>query len=400
MILVFEPTWTGTMHAPGNSATIQTISRAYSGQPIRVFAESSHLTELQNDPALTSRPGITFHPIVLDGQFLHRPHVVSLRRFKRELTTMRAALRDVPRNEPCLIMLISATSTSVFAASLLARIPGRRVAVQVGLHGNLNNLTGWRPRNPLSRALDTRSAITGRHGPGLRFLVLERAIQDELAQRAPGAAARTDVLELPVNIGEIPHVPETKLDRPVRIGFVGQATEAKGISVFLDAVRALKARHGAAVEFHLVGRLMSGSDVSRFAILDSPVSDQHLRRETFQERLAALHFVFLPYQPGYYNLSASGALLDAITWLKPIIATRMPIVANMFERYGDIGYLCNDQTEMMQAVDQIIESMDAARYQRQREALRQARETRMPEHLARQYKAILQDNFSGLFEPR
>lgn len=386
------------MHAPGNSATIQTISRAYPDQRICIFAEESHLVELSKDQALTDRPGISFHPITLDGKFLHRPHIVSLRRFIREMATMHRAMRRLSNNEPCLVMLISATSTSVFAASLVTRLARRRCGIQVGLHGNLNDLTGWRSRNPLSRALDTQSALTERHISKMRFLVLEQAIRDELARRAPDAAARTDVLELPVNVGELPYVPETKLTRPVRIGFVGQATAAKGISAFLDAARRLKERRGTSVEFHLVGRSMPGSNAADFAVLDSPVNEDHLPRQTFLEQLGALHFVFLPYQPGYYNLSASGALLDAITWLKPIIATRIPIVGNLFERYGDIGYLCDDPDQMVQAVERVIDAADADRYQRQRAALSQARTARLPEQLAQQYRAILRDEFAGLLE--
>lgn len=396
MILVFEPTWTGTMHAPGNSATIQTISRAFPDQQIRIYADPTHLHELKRDAGLTSRPQISFHPISLDEQFAQRPHIVSFRRFLRELAAMRAALRSIP-NEPCLIMLISATSTAIFAASILSRTQRRRIGIQVGLHGNLNDLNGWRSRNPAIRALDTRSALTSRHPDALRFLVLEQAIRTELDRLAPTAAARTDVLELPVNISEIPDVPETELKLPVRIGFVGQATEAKGISSFLEAAGRLKARHGSAVEFHLVGRAISGSDLTRFNILDSPITDQHLPRASFLERLGALHYVFLPYQPnGYYNLSASGALLDAITWLKPIITTQTPIVADLFARYGDIGYLCDDPEQMVAAVEAIVTAPDPRRYQAQRTALIGARQARTPERLAQQYQSILSKGFTGL----
>jgi glycosyltransferase involved in cell wall biosynthesis len=398
VILVFEPTWTGTMHAPGNSATIQTISRAFPEQRIRVFADASHLVELRKDSALTERPGITFHSITLDQQFLHRPHIVLMRRFWRELAVMRTALGDVPRGEPCLLILISATSTAIFAASLLLRTSRRRLAVQVGLHGNLNDLNGWRPRNPLLRMMDTRAVLTARHPPALRFLVLEQAIRDELERLEKGAAARTDVLDLPVNVAEIPNVPDTNLSAPVRVGFVGLATEAKGISVFLEAARVLKSRYGSAVEFHLVGRATGSVDPDLFRVLDSPVSAEHLPRAVFQQRLGALHFVFLPYQPGYYNLSASGALLDAITWLKPIIATRTPIVSGMFERHGDIGYLCAGLDEMIAVLDQVVLSKDAERYGQQRQNLLQARLARMPSGLAHAYRTIIAGGFPDCLE--
>jgi len=389
VILIFELTWTGTYHAPGNSVTIQTISRACPEEEIRVFAEASHLQELQRDEALRQQPGISFHEMPLAPWFRYRQHIVSMRRMLREFSIIRSALRAAPRGEPCLIMFLSATSTAIFVASLMLRLTRRRLAVQVGLHGELHSLLGWRPRNPLARALDFTSALRGPHDPRLRFLVLEEAIRQELARIAPPAAARTDVLPLPVNLGELPLVPEPELHRPVQIGFVGQATEAKGISAFLDTAAAFRERYPGLVEFHLIGRMMPDSDPARFAALDSPASERHLSRQEFLDRLARLDFVFLPFNPGYYNLSASGALLDAITWLKPIIATRLPIVSDLFARFGDIGYLCDDPDGMRVALAQIVTRPDPARYREQAAALRRARAARMPSVLADQYRSIL-----------
>ncbi len=191
-------------------------------------------------------------------------------------------------------------------------------------------------------------------------------------------------------------MPEPRLARPVRIGFVGQATEAKGISTFLEVARDFKARYGDAIEFHLIGRVPPGAELNRFALLDSPVSTEHLPRQEFLDRLARIHFAFLPFRPGYYNLSASGALLDAMTWTRPIIATNLPIVAELFARHGDIGYLCNDHDGMRSALEQVLSGMDQERYRRQVAALREARESRMPAALARLYQAIIRDGFDNL----
>ena len=398
MILIFELTWTGTYHAPGNSVTIQTISRACPDEEIRVFAEASHLQELQRDEALRERPGISFHEMPLAPWFRYRQHIVSMRRMLREFNIVRSALRAAPRREPCLIMFLSATSTAIFVASLMLRLSRRTLAVQVGLHGELHSLLGWRPRNPLTRALDFTSVLCGQHDPRLRFLVLEEAIRQELERIAPPAAERTDVLPLPVNLGELPLVPELELRRPVQIGFVGQATEAKGISAFLETAATFRERYRGQVEFHLIGRVMPGSDLASFAVLDSPASELHLSRQEFLDRLARLHFVFLPFKPGYYNLSASGALLDAITWLKPIIATRLPIVADLFARFGDIGYLCDDPEEMRAALAEIVTRSDPGRYREQVTAMRRAREARMPSALADRYRSILNEGF-GLHSP-
>ncbi len=400
MILVFEMVWTGTHHAPGNSATLQTIARAMPGETIRVFAEPSHLAELQADPALVANRGMSFVPIRISPYFRTKPHVVSARRFRQELATMAAALRAVPGDEPCLIFLISASSTAIYAAKLLAALSRRRVAIQVGMHGNLAEITGWRSRNPLIRAFDLRSALTSRHRVRLRFLVLEDAIRRELEHLAPEAAKRCDVLPLPINRAEIAAARPIALAAPLRIGFVGQGTEAKGITAFLETARLLKARHGSRIDFFLVGRPALGSDLARFSVLSHTVSPDHLSRDEFRTLLGSLHYVFLPFQPGYYNLSASGALIDAITWLKPVIATKLPFVEDLFARHGDIGFACDTIDDMRAVLDEAVERPDPARYERQIESLRRARETREPEALARVYRAILHDGFGDFLAAR
>jgi hypothetical protein len=297
-------------------------------------------------------------------------------------------------------MLISATPTAILAARWLAKVGprpgGGRIGVQVGLHGNLNDIDGWRPRNPLTRAFDLRSALAARYPPMFSFLVLEEGIKLALSETIPAIADRAQVLPLPINITELSGQHQVHLQPPVRIGLVGQATRAKGIDPFLDIARDFKARHGSHVEFVLVGRAVAGSDLSAFGILEDPVTTDLLPRNEYLSRLAKLHYVFLPLQEQYYKLSASGALLDAITWLKPVIATRLPIVEALFRRFGDIGYLCDDAQAMRDALETAVTTLDAARYQRQAEAMRTVRDSRSPAALAVDYRATMQQMFPGL----
>lgn len=398
MILVFEMLWTDTQHVAGNSATIQAMARGFPEQTLRVFADPSHLAELHKDAELAGCANVGFAPVALYPKYRGKTHLVSWGRFWRELATLRHGLAQVPKRERCLIFLISATPTAIFAASLLMRLYSNCAGVLVGLHGNLNDAFGWRPRNPLTRAFDLRSALLAHHPQGLHFMVLEQGIHDALATLLPAAAARTDVLELPINAVELAgqHVPN--FVPPIRIGLVGLATEAKGTALFLEIARDMTARFPGQVAFHHVGRLAPGTDPAPFRVLADPPATEHLSRAAFTARLAALHYVFLPMQGGYYNLSASGALLDAMTWAKPVIARALPIVTPHFRRYGDIGYLCHSDMDMRAAVEAIVSGMDAARYARQVAAMQALRVTRTPEALAPTYRAVLEREFPGLLQ--
>ncbi len=398
MILVVEMTWTGTVHAPGNSATIQAVASAFPGQAVRVLADATHLDELRRDAALVAHANVDLRPVAVSPLFRGKTHVVSFRRFRSELATLRAALADVPAGEACLLFLISATPTAIAAASLAARLAPRRVGIQVGLHGNLNEINGWRPRNPLARRFDLAAAVAAKRGTDFRFLVLEPAIREALARIAPDAARRTDVLPLPVNTAEMLGATTARLDRPVRIGFVGQATEAKGFDTYLAVASAAKARHGDAVAFHLVGRAMPGTDLAPFAVLADTVGTEHLPRAEFVRRLAALHYVLLPFRSGYYDLSASGALIDAITWLKPVIATDVPLARQFFDADGPIGFLCDGAEGLAAAIDAVVARPDAMEYAAHVAALRRLRAAREPDALARTYRGIVEQGYPGLLD--
>ncbi len=205
-------------------------------------------------------------------------------------------------------------------------------------------------------------------------------------------------LPLPVNLAELPDQSTAKIGLPLRIGFVGQATHAKGFDVFLALARDLKARHGERIAFHLVGRAVPGTDLGTLGVLADPPTTEHLSRAEFVARLATMHYVLLPFREGYYDLSASGALIDAITWLKPVIATGVPLVRHLFERFGEIGFAGDGESGLRQAIDTVMADMDQGRYEAQVAALGRVRDSRRPEILAETYHALVASGFAGLLD--
>jgi glycosyltransferase involved in cell wall biosynthesis len=399
MILIFEMSWTGTTHAASNSSTVQIVARAFPDQEVRVHADPTHLRELQGDPALTAHPNVTFVPIAISPLFPGSPANVAWGRFRQEFQTVRDALLAMPRGEPCLVFLMSTTATGPFAASWAVRMSGRRAAVQVGYHGNLNDATSWRPRHPIRRAFDTRSALTARYPAPVRFLVLEEGIRVALQRLFPRAAARTDVLPLPVNTAELVGQASVELSGPIRIGFVGLGTAAKGMDVFLEIARRARGRWGDRVEFVHIGRAGRDTDLSAYEALAHPPALEHLPREDFRARMSGLHYVFLPFRRGYYDLSASGALLDAVTWLKPVITSRVPLTEQFFTDYGEIGFLCEDEAALEATVDAVVAAPDPTSYRMQVEGMRRAAAAREVATLALRYQEVLRTGFPGLLRP-
>ena len=376
---------------------LRIVTDGFPQQQVRMLGETTHLAEIAADPGGCDSGKVSFQPIQISPLFRGSPQIVSLARLGAEWAMLRRALAQVPRGEPCLLIMLSTTATSLFVASWLLRLRGKATGALIVMHGNLNEVVGWRPRNPLARALDLRSGLLGRHPDRLRFLVLEPGIKDELARCLPGAAVRTVVLPHPVNATVIAAYPALPLCEPIRIGLVGQATRAKGIETFLQTAVRMRARHAGRVEFHLVGQVPPGEDLAPYSVLASAASHAPLPRADFAARLAQLHYVMFALGTGYYNLAASGAVIDAITALKPLLATPIPIVDALFAAFGDIGHVAAGPNAIDAEIEAILQRMDTGRYDAQVAALARLRDSRLPAALVPRLRAIVRELLPGRF---
>ena len=48
MIVAIEPTWTGTIHAPGNSTLLDIAKLAFPDQQMAIHAEAGHIQEVKS----------------------------------------------------------------------------------------------------------------------------------------------------------------------------------------------------------------------------------------------------------------------------------------------------------------------------------------------------------------
>lgn len=385
MIQAFELTWSGISHADGNRTRLSVMARAFPGQPIAMHAEASHLREVFT-PESDALRQVTRHAVRLPDRFRNRPHIASWRRLWREWGLLWRALRRGPA-EPTLVVLLSSTCTGILAAQLAVRwLLPRGSGLQVILHGELNAITGWRPRNPFTRMLDFRAALSRRIGVPTRYVVLEPTIRAALLREMPGME---DVVDVWPHTASVVSTRDVADEAPVRVGLVGQATRDKGIDLFLEMAARAKAAHGTAIEFHHIGRVPKGTDLAPFRVLDSVPATEGLPGPEYDAYVARMHFVFLPLRPEYYRLSASGALLDAVARLKPVIIADLPLSRYYFETYGDIGYIYRSPDEIPELIERAARSLSDGSYRAMQANLRKAAESRSIPASAEVYRTLV-----------
>jgi hypothetical protein len=382
MIFACELNHEDAAHIPFNAGLLATIRLAFPKEDLSFFGAAAHIEELKKEVGEPLAGSIAWRGIILPpsgtGYF---------NRFFRELGVIRQLLNAVPKDSTSRLLLTSARPSTVLALKIGRCFRSKHIPVQIVLHG-MSGVVGKRYRHPIRRFQDMRTVLTLFENKKIQYLVLEQSIRDSVLQNLPFLSGNIEALDHPISPKEAD--PQSiDLSEPIRFGFLGLANQAKGFPLFVKVANHVTAKYGRRVEFHAIGRIPQNEVLMDQAeILETKPEDKRMTRADFVRGVTRLHFIILPHEFAPYRVSASGVLLDAIAWQKPVIARKIPIFKAIFERHGDIGYLFNDDSELTTIVEQILKSADKSRYCTQVLNLRSARKSRAPESLAGIYREI------------
>lgn len=386
MILLCELTFLNRTHVPFNAGLLATIRAAFPQEDLAFWGEAVHVEELKKEVGPTVANSISWKHICPPAK-----GTGYVRRVMCELDILQSALSSMADDRVSRLVLTSAQPSTVLALKVVRWSRSSRTPAQMILHG-LSGVVGKRYRRPIRRFQDMKTALTLLGNTGIQYLVLEKVICETVIRNLPSMAGNIEALEHPIT----PHesTPQAvDLREPIQFGFLGLANKAKGFPLFVRTAGEVKAVYGPKADFHAIGHTNEGNLAidGTDALATRPVRTK-ISREDFIRSVSQLHFVVLPHEAEQYTLAASGVLLDAINWGKPIIARKIPIFEAMFDRYGDIGYLFTDDAELKKNVEEIVRSPDDSRYNRQVGNLRTAKASRVPETLASAYRDICAKN--------
>jgi len=384
MILFYELTQYGMSHVPFTRAFVQMVAHAYPNESMTVFGQPSHLEAAFGDPDPW-----------LDKRLCCVPHTFAKRApndfFGMMLDTLRFLRRTYGplRAQRPQVVFLTGQPYHIWAAKLY-RMMTPNFRCHLVMHGDIHSIRAPRSRNPLLRVRDYKCSLANFNHPDIRLIALETHIRTNIDSAIPGTAHFIDIIHhpcLPADFNwRTPAVSQDEL----RFGLLGIAGKSKGLDVFSRLALRVSNMHKRQASFRLVGKLQDGSEKLDLSGISGPLpfSKQWLPRDIFDDELARLHFVVLPYNMDYYGLSASGVLLDVLRWRKPVIAFDTPVIRELTQRFGDIGYICNSEAAMTAAVDQLLVDFDRARYERQRNNLDAAYRSRLPDAAAEEYAQL------------
>jgi glycosyltransferase involved in cell wall biosynthesis len=382
MVLACELSFNDAAHVPFNAGLLATMHTAFPKESIVFLASAAHIEELRKEVGPSLANWIAWEEI-----HSPTPGTNYISRFLVEFRIILNLLTMLPQDASSYLVLTSAYPSTVLALKVALWFRAMRTPVQIVLHG-MSGVIGRRYKNPVRRFRDMRTALTVLGNTNIQYLVLEKSIRDTVLESLPSLCGNIEVFEHPISPNE-GSCQTVDFKDPIRFGFLGLADKPKGFPLFVKLANHITPKYGARVEFHAIGRFpQNDGAMNGTEILAIKPGITRMGRVDFMRGVSPLHFVVLPHEALSYTLAASGVLLDAIAWGKPVIARRIPIFEAMFERHGDIGYLFNDEDELKDGVERILIRRDKSRYHNQVINVLAARQSRVPEALAASYRQL------------
>jgi hypothetical protein len=149
-----------------------------------------------------------------------------------------------------------------------------------------------------------------------------------------------------------------ELQEKIRIGHIGSAGVRKNVHMFYDLAFSLKSIiDNKELELSNVGVLENTIAPFLNPLVINFVGDQlnsPLSRKVYDEKIANLHYAIFFYGPNDFILRSSAAFFDAIFYEKPIIVLQSKFFEDLFQREGEIGYLCESLNDMAILIKELV----------------------------------------------
>jgi len=312
-----------------------------------------------------------------------RHHYALRERFPIEWRNLRELARVADDKKASAIIASSATSATLTAARMHARV-GTRRPFGIVFHSLLDQFV---------RSRRGRALLRWGNSADIRLVVLSQRLRNDVVAIIPGLAQTLHGITHPYLFTDAPVTPSALDPARITFAFIGNATLSKGFDDFVSLMEQTTSN----ARFELIGhlredcpsllpRLKAQMAKGRFV---STAANERLLTAEYRARLATISYAVFPYRRLDYQFVASGAALDALWAAKPLIALRIPVFEELFNRLGDIGYLCEDLDELRATVEDLSNHPKPDRYRAQSDALIRGRRVFEPEAVGDELRAVI-----------
>lgn len=389
MIIICEPQCAGFEHTEVNAALLAVANNAFPDEEILFLAEKEHVQQVMKKLKAHSVENVTCEVVEIPT-----PGTINLVRLPAELRLIKQVFELAIKNKCSKILFASVTSAGLFAIKILLK-KYKEVSCLVVPHGILESVVKRPSVLPWHFIFWFRFAMTFGNTERITYVVLGESIKERLCRELPIVKDRIKSITLPTFFKNPQNIPKVE-SNVIRFGTFGVAHLKKGFDLFFKMAEEVKGCSTSLTpEFILIGHIgdkLLKNGPYDFASVPSP--DTPLSRERFDQYANNIDYAIYFYKPTSYQLTASGALFDAFSFVKPIIALRNPFFEYYFKTLGDIGYLCDSYNEMKMVILEILNNKPTERYKQQQTNIITGREQFNLQNVGKQFKYIWEEKIN------
>lgn len=354
MIIICEPQCIGFEHAEFNAALINIVQYAYPHKKILFLSESEHLNYVKN--ILETDKKIEFREIKIP------PRQFNLKRFPSEFKIVKNVFNLSTNIKADKILFSSITIPTLISIKILIR-RFKGIKTIVIPHNLLEEINSKIPLIPVETIFWPKFWISFFNTPNLVYLILGPSIKESLIQKIPHLKKYLITIDHPCYFKNR-KIQKYKKNDILKFGFLGVGKKSKGIDLFLKLAHEVQ-KENEKSKFIVIGHIIEGSYQKNSACIPSPKLP--LKQEEYNEYIQEIDYAIFLYKEDSYRLTASGALFDAFSHLKPVIALKNPYFEYYFDKMGDIGYLCDSYDEIRDIIIKIINTDSNEHYIKQQQ---------------------------------
>ena len=341
MIVVYEPFCKGLNHVPINSDFLIIISERFSNEEIIFIADNNHIENVKE------KLGKKSHLINYQCIDIFDPSQGKIKSILNERKNMLHIAKTFG-NKIRLFFVLNSHPHSMFFAKKYFQ---ESIPIIFLLHGNLEELKRKKRFYQLGYWIKP-AFLYKRHRKNMKFMVLGDSIKNNVLKYIPFLSENLFTVPHPYSMFE--SIQPIKSDRSkIVLGMIGSFSPEKRSELVFKLEERIRLHNISNVEFLLVGADDHNGFQHNENVKILGEGNKKLSNTEYNAGIEMLDFILFFWPSDSYQMTASGAVHDAIAHKKPIISIRNSYLTWVFDKIGNVGFLCDDFDELVNVVIQI-----------------------------------------------
>lgn len=206
------------------------------------------------------------------------------------------------------------------------------------IHGNMNHIKTKTGRNPFNQFFSFRAALERAMRNGLNAIVLEGWIKNNLLKNYPKIGSNVSLIPHPID--ECISSPKLFSQQEIIIAMAGILSPSKNIEEIVNLVNLLKVHPitSLCVKAEFLVYMPEEFRSENYQNLPIKLQPTWLTNAQIREFYQSTDFIIWFHgTEQYYEYSASGILLDAVKFAKPLIALECKALSEFESDYGAVS---------------------------------------------------------------